>query len=139
MTRRRVIVAAGVLAAMLVGGAGLGMWLLDRRGPALAEPVTIAIQEGERLPEVARQLARQGVLRWPSLFVAWARLSRQDRNVRWGEFRIAEPLSPRELLARILDGSRFHEFKPRYGATLVTGFSHAVSYTHLTLPTILLV
>ena len=101
MTRRRVIVAAGVLAAMLVGGAGLGMWLLDRRGPALAEPVTIAIQEGERLPEVARQLARQGVLRWPSLFVAWARLSRQDRNVRWGEFRIAEPLSPRELLARI--------------------------------------
>lgn len=28
----------------------------------------------------------------------------------------------RELLARILDGSRLHEFKPLYGATLVTGF-----------------
>ena len=30
----------------------------------------------------------------------------------------------REVLARIIDGSRFHEFKPLYGATLVTGFAH---------------
>ncbi len=28
----------------------------------------------------------------------------------------------REILARILDGSRFHEFKALYGTTLVTGF-----------------
>src|SRR6185312_15183739 len=28
----------------------------------------------------------------------------------------------REVLARILDGSELHEFKPRYGETLVTGF-----------------
>jgi UPF0755 protein len=101
VTRRRLIVVAGVLAAMLLGGAGLGVLLLERRAPALSEPITIAIQEGELLPDVARRLARQGVLRWPTLFVAWARLSGQDRNVRWGEFRITEPLSPRELLARI--------------------------------------
>jgi acetyl-CoA carboxylase carboxyltransferase component len=30
----------------------------------------------------------------------------------------------REVLARILDGSRFSEFKARYGTTLVTGFGH---------------
>jgi acetyl-CoA carboxylase carboxyltransferase component len=30
----------------------------------------------------------------------------------------------REILARVLDGSRFHEFKARYGTTLVTGFGH---------------
>ncbi|MGH8895721.1 MAG: carboxyl transferase domain-containing protein [Egibacteraceae bacterium] len=29
----------------------------------------------------------------------------------------------REVIARIIDGSRFHEFKERYGATLVTGFA----------------
>jgi 3-methylcrotonyl-CoA carboxylase beta subunit/propionyl-CoA carboxylase len=29
----------------------------------------------------------------------------------------------REILARIVDGSRFDEFKERYGATLVTGFA----------------
>ena len=30
----------------------------------------------------------------------------------------------REVLARILDGSRFHEFKSRFGSTLVCGFAH---------------
>jgi acetyl-CoA carboxylase carboxyltransferase component len=33
-----------------------------------------------------------------------------------------KPYDVRELLARLLDGSRFHEFKARYGTTLVTGF-----------------
>lgn len=30
----------------------------------------------------------------------------------------------REVIARVVDGSRFHEFKPLYGTTLVTGFAH---------------
>jgi acetyl-CoA carboxylase carboxyltransferase component len=29
-----------------------------------------------------------------------------------------------ELIARLVDGSRFHEFKARYGTTLITGFAH---------------
>jgi 3-methylcrotonyl-CoA carboxylase beta subunit len=32
------------------------------------------------------------------------------------------PWDPRAVLARVLDGSRFAEFKPRYGTTLVTGY-----------------
>ena len=34
------------------------------------------------------------------------------------------PYDVRELIARLVDGSRFHEFKARYGTTLVTGFAH---------------
>jgi acetyl-CoA carboxylase carboxyltransferase component len=34
----------------------------------------------------------------------------------------------REVIARLLDGSRFHEFKPRYGETLVCGFGHVEGY-----------
>ena len=34
------------------------------------------------------------------------------------------PMPVRELIARLVDGSRFHEFKPLYGETLVTGFAH---------------
>ncbi|WP_454923399.1 carboxyl transferase domain-containing protein [Actinoallomurus rhizosphaericola] len=34
------------------------------------------------------------------------------------------PYDVREVIARIVDGSRFHEFKERYGPTLVTGFAH---------------
>jgi 3-methylcrotonyl-CoA carboxylase beta subunit len=35
-----------------------------------------------------------------------------------------KPYDVREVIARIVDGSEFHEFKARYGATLVTGFAH---------------
>ncbi|MEM8803517.1 MAG: carboxyl transferase domain-containing protein, partial [Pseudomonadota bacterium] len=34
------------------------------------------------------------------------------------------PYDVREVIARITDGSRFDEFKARYGTTLVTGFAH---------------
>ncbi len=35
-----------------------------------------------------------------------------------------KPYDVREIIARIVDGSEFDEFKARYGATLVTGFSY---------------
>jgi len=38
------------------------------------------------------------------------------------------PYEVREVIARIVDGSRMHEFKPRYGATLVTGFARIYGY-----------
>ncbi len=34
------------------------------------------------------------------------------------------PYDVREVIARLVDGSRFHEFKARYGTTIVTGFAH---------------
>ncbi|MEX0644280.1 MAG: carboxyl transferase domain-containing protein [Parvularculaceae bacterium] len=34
-----------------------------------------------------------------------------------------KPYDARELIARMVDGSRFDEFKPLYGSTLVTGFA----------------
>ena len=34
----------------------------------------------------------------------------------------------REVIARLVDASRFHEFKPRYGETLVCGFAHVEGY-----------
>ncbi len=38
------------------------------------------------------------------------------------------PVPVRELIARLVDGSRFHDFKPLYGETLVTGFAHIAGY-----------
>ncbi len=38
------------------------------------------------------------------------------------------PVEVREIIARLVDGSRFHDFKPRYGETLVTGFAHIEGY-----------
>jgi 3-methylcrotonyl-CoA carboxylase beta subunit len=41
---------------------------------------------------------------------------------------IKKPYDVREVIARIVDGSEFDEFKARYGATLVTGFARIWGY-----------
>ena len=38
------------------------------------------------------------------------------------------PFDPREVLARVVDGSRFDEFKPLYGTSLVTGWASIHGY-----------
>ncbi|GAA4012339.1 propionyl-CoA carboxylase subunit beta [Sphingomonas swuensis] len=37
---------------------------------------------------------------------------------------VRAPYDVHEVIARLVDGSSFHEFKPLYGTTLVTGFAH---------------
>jgi 3-methylcrotonyl-CoA carboxylase beta subunit len=37
---------------------------------------------------------------------------------------VRAPYDVHEVIARIVDGSEFHEFKAHYGSTLVTGFAH---------------
>jgi acetyl-CoA carboxylase carboxyltransferase component len=39
-----------------------------------------------------------------------------------------EQVDPREIIARLVDGSRFDEFKPLYGDTLVCGFARLEGY-----------
>src|SRR5437773_616235 len=41
---------------------------------------------------------------------------------------VRKPFDVKEVIARIVDGSRFHEFKPTYGTTLVTGYAHIHGY-----------
>ncbi len=39
-----------------------------------------------------------------------------------------EPYDVREIIARVVDGSEFSEFKKNYGTTLVTGFAHIMGF-----------
>ncbi|MFH1372872.1 MAG: carboxyl transferase domain-containing protein [bacterium] len=41
---------------------------------------------------------------------------------------VHKPFDVREAIARIVDGSRFHEFKELYGSTIVTGFARIMGY-----------
>ncbi len=41
---------------------------------------------------------------------------------------LKKPLDAREIIARMADGSYFHEFKTRYAPTLVTGFAHIMGF-----------
>ncbi|KAL0133896.1 hypothetical protein PUN28_001086 [Cardiocondyla obscurior] len=41
---------------------------------------------------------------------------------------LKRPYEVKEVIARIVDGSKFHEFKAQYGETLVTGFAKIYGY-----------
>jgi len=62
--------------------------------------------------------------------VPWERIAPEAPAVDPGELLgvlptdLRRPYDAREIIARIVDGSRWHEFKALYGATLVCGFAH---------------
>lgn len=41
---------------------------------------------------------------------------------------LKKKMDPKEIIARMVDGSRFHEFKEKYAPTLVTGFAHIMGF-----------
>ncbi len=41
---------------------------------------------------------------------------------------LKQPLDSREIIMRLTDGSRFHEFKARYAPTMVTGFARIMGF-----------
>jgi acetyl-CoA carboxylase carboxyltransferase component len=45
-----------------------------------------------------------------------------------GSIDVRKPFEVREVIARLVDGSRFEEFKTTYGTTLVTGWAHLHGY-----------
>jgi 3-methylcrotonyl-CoA carboxylase beta subunit len=60
-----------------------------------------------------------------------------DPGNRWASFPPTprQPYDIREVIARIVDGSRFDEFKARYGTTLVCGFAHVTACRSASSPT----
>lgn len=117
MIRRLLLGAAlaGVAAAAAIGALVLA---LRRPGPPIAGPITLTIDQGERFADIAAELTRQGALRHPLPLVVWARLTRQDRVVHWGEYLITRPLSPLELLARVTGPP-----DPLHAVTIPEGFT----------------
>ncbi len=41
---------------------------------------------------------------------------------------LKKQVDAKEIITRIIDGSKFHEFKPRYGKTLITGFARIMGF-----------
>jgi acetyl-CoA carboxylase carboxyltransferase component len=71
---------------------------------------------------IMSELSWQKLGRGPSL-PADEPLYDQDEllGIAAADFRV--PVDPREILARVVDGSRFGEYKPQYGSSLVTGWA----------------
>ncbi len=70
--------------------------------------------------QVVRNLRRQAPL---APLPADAPLRPADDLLELAPIDLRQPLDPREVLACVVDGSRFDEHKPRYGDSLVTGWA----------------
>jgi acetyl-CoA carboxylase carboxyltransferase component len=81
----------------------------------------------ETAREIVRHLASRKDLPWPlepveePLYDAAEIAGIVPRSVR-------QAYDVREVIARVVDGSRLHEFKALYGPTLVTGFAHLMGH-----------
>jgi 3-methylcrotonyl-CoA carboxylase beta subunit len=83
----------------------------------------------------AVELARQAMARVPRLPLAAARVASEPPSEDPADLYGILPRDPRrpydvrEVIARLVDASEFHEFKARYGTTLVTGFARLHGFT----------
>src|SRR4051812_19799947 len=108
----------------VVSAEDLGGGAVHARVSGVADP--LAVDDRHAL-EIVRSIVE--TLPPPGM-PAWERQSSEPPAVPEDELYGAVPVSltvpsdPREIVARIVDGSRFAEFKAEYGTTLVTGFAH---------------
>ena len=97
------ILAAGLLGAAVV------WWWLDRP-LALASPaVELSIEAGTPPREVAAAWVRAGVMTQPAWLYHWFRFSGQARKIRAGSYALAPGISPRSLLAKMVQGDEAFE------------------------------
>ena len=86
----------------------------DRHALAIARDV-LAHLNRKKAPTVATEPAREPLYPAEQLYGVVPKDTRK-------------PFDIREVIARLVDGSEFQEFKARYGTTLVCGFAHLHGY-----------
>ncbi|MEL6980015.1 MAG: carboxyl transferase domain-containing protein [Pseudomonadota bacterium] len=86
----------------------------------------LAADDAEALARLRRATARLGSAAKPAIAAAAPEEPLYDPEELLGlaPADLTKPFEIREAIARLVDGSRFDAFKPRYGETLVCGFGH---------------
>jgi UPF0755 protein len=90
-----------VLAALL---AGATWWWLQRPLPLAGDSAELSIEAGSSPREVANAWVAAGVQTTPRLLYEWFRWSGQARRIRAGSYSIDANTSPRQLLAKLVQG-----------------------------------
>ena len=67
-------------------------------------PVEVRVEQGEPFSAVVRKLHERRIIANEKLFSLWARLTGAERKIQWGLYRFEAPLSPREVLDRMVLG-----------------------------------
>jgi len=100
---------AGLLVAVLLLGAGAAavFWLGERsldEPLRLAAPLRFKVAPGASFARVASELAARGAIVNPRAWVLYARWSGLAPAVKAGEYEIQPGITPRELLAKMVNG-----------------------------------
>lgn len=98
-------------AAMHAEESGLGDYFADDEMDAIRMCREVVSHLNWRKPGPVAALAAE-----PPIFEADELLGLVSRDLR-------QPVDVRDVLARVVDGSRFEQFKPRYGSTVVCGWA----------------
>ena len=81
--------------------------------------VEVKVNRGEPFSSVVRKLKDKGVISNRRLFTLWARLWAMDKKVHWGVYRFESPMSPWEVLDRMVLGRGvFHRITVPEGLAL---------------------
>jgi len=112
-----------VISAEELGGA-------DTHGRRSGVVDHVAIDDDDALRILRSAVANLGSARPPSPRPADPEPPAYDPRELYGivPTDVRAPVEAREIIARIVDGSRLDEFKALYGTTLVTGFAHIWGY-----------
>ncbi len=109
------VIALWLTAVLVAGGI---VEYLKKPLPIPEEGFVLVVDQGESLSHVARQLEQNLGLKWPKLFVVYARLTGQTK-IKAGEYLLPEALPTMELLPRLTTGRVIE-----YSVTIPEGFSY---------------
>lgn len=100
----RIVVAGGVLMALLAASGAL--WVADRyqRPGPLTYATTIIVPKGVGVPEIAQLLDAATIISEPPIFRIAARLEGLDASLRAGEYRFPPAVSMQRVLAMLRQG-----------------------------------
>jgi UPF0755 protein len=93
---------------LAAAGAAVGIYAAsrypDRVDAAHSEAQVVTIAPGEGFQDVSRKLRDAGLIQSPFQFRLFARLSGAHRTIKAGEYQLAGTLTPREILAILVEG-----------------------------------
>lgn len=105
MKRLLVAISFGLTLGIVAVAALLGWARSEFTAPGpLDEATTVRIGKGAGVDAIARELAAEGVIRRPWLFIAGARATGRARRLKAGEFAFPAEVSPRDALDIIVSG-----------------------------------
>ncbi len=112
-----------IISATELGGA-------DTHGRRSGVVDHVAADDVQGIAIVRDIVARLNTVKRPDIDIAEPVAPRFDPSELYGivPTNLREPYDVREVIARIVDGSVFHEFKPLYGSSIVTGFARIWGY-----------